>query len=67
MRLTVDSFSNLAVEPAFMRYGCSDEPSKIEKQLGGVQGWFYIPVLGIAAQSYIFFLDLEISPICLFH
>ncbi|KAG6433348.1 hypothetical protein SASPL_104958 [Salvia splendens] len=37
MRLTVDSFSNLAVEPVFMRYGCGDEPSKIEKQLGGGQ------------------------------
>ncbi|XP_057781533.1 3beta-hydroxysteroid-dehydrogenase/decarboxylase [Salvia miltiorrhiza] len=37
MRLTVDSFSDLAVEPAFMRFRCNDEPSKIEKLLGGGQ------------------------------
>ncbi|XP_042028353.1 3beta-hydroxysteroid-dehydrogenase/decarboxylase-like [Salvia splendens] len=37
MTLTVDSFSDLAIEPVFMRYRCSDEPSKIEKLLGGGQ------------------------------
>ncbi|KAH6833415.1 hypothetical protein C2S53_012637 [Perilla frutescens var. hirtella] len=35
--LTVDAFSNLAIEPAFMRYKVTDGPSKIENLLGGGQ------------------------------
>ena len=59
MTLTVDSFSDVAIEPIFMRYRCSDEPSKIEKLLGGGQGWFYFPVHGITKQSYILFLTFR--------
>lgn len=36
--LTVDAFSNLAIDSAYLRYKTIDEPSKIEKLLGGGQG-----------------------------
>ncbi|GFP95795.1 3beta-hydroxysteroid-dehydrogenase/ decarboxylase isoform 3 [Phtheirospermum japonicum] len=35
VKLTVDSFSHLTVDSSFTRYKDSDEPSKVEKLLGG--------------------------------
>lgn len=35
--ITVDAFSNLAIDSAYLRYKTIDEPSKIEKLLGGGQ------------------------------
>lgn len=38
MKITVDSFSDMAIDSPFMRYDDSNEPSKVETVLGSGEG-----------------------------